>query len=194
MKNLTKNQIKFFEYLADIQELFVIIELESYKKGNSIKGHLYSITYDIIYSICEMFDGYGNSKLKLDLIDKDANEALRKGIELHDTCYDFLKQGEECYKIFPQILTKNQTKFFEHLSYIQESCVLNILKSYKENDNIEGLLYNITYDIIYYICKMSDGYNSNILYLEIIDKETSKPFKNGIEFYNICSYFLKKSN
>ena len=56
MKNLTKNQIKFFEYLADIQELFVIIELESYKKGNSIKGHLYSITYDIIYSICEMFD------------------------------------------------------------------------------------------------------------------------------------------
>ena len=41
---------------------------------------------------------------------------------------------------------------------------------------------------------MFDSYNSNILYLEIIDKETSKPFKNDIEFYNICSYFLKKSN
>jgi hypothetical protein len=52
---------------------------------------LYDVTYDTICNIMELVDGYKKESLQLDLVLIKSKESLRTGIELHDTCVDYLK-------------------------------------------------------------------------------------------------------
>ena len=93
MKKINQIQNEFFSVLKDIQDNAVCSSLNDYNKGDDIEDLLYDVTYETIYRIMEMIDGYSycNLDLELDLIDRKSNESLRAGIELHDTCANYIK-------------------------------------------------------------------------------------------------------
>ncbi|OOM11651.1 hypothetical protein [Clostridium saccharobutylicum] len=91
MSELNKLQKDFFNTLNQIQEEAVSIAFGNYKEGDDIEDLLYDVTYNTIYSIMELIDGYVKDSLELDIIDRKNKESLRTGIELHDTCASFVK-------------------------------------------------------------------------------------------------------
>lgn len=53
-----------------------------------------------------------------------------------------------------------QEKFFDYLADIQETCVQSCMTQHNMNDdNIESMLYEVTYDVITDIMVMIDGYS-----------------------------------
>ena len=91
MRDLTENQKKFFTAIKDIQEEAVNIALCQDISEKNIEDVLYNVTYETIYSLMELFDGYGDENVKLDIIDFNKKESLRRGIQLHDVCVDYIK-------------------------------------------------------------------------------------------------------
>lgn len=75
--------------------MIVVVAASKHKEGDNIEDLLYDATYEMTYRILELIDGYGDDKLKLDLIDKESKRSLREGIELHDTCATYLKYERE---------------------------------------------------------------------------------------------------
>jgi hypothetical protein len=84
-------QKEFFETLKQIQEEVVNCSLANYKDIDTIENLLYDTTYETIYKLMELIDGYTKESLQLDLIEKESKESLRDGIELHDTCSGYIK-------------------------------------------------------------------------------------------------------
>lgn len=98
MDSISEMQKDFFVTLSSYQEVAVNQTLSEYhREKGSLEDALYSATYEVIASICELLDGYGHPRLELDLIDRKSNKPLRTGIELHDVCADYLK-WENPYK------------------------------------------------------------------------------------------------
>ena len=69
-----------------------------------------------------------------------------------------------------------QNEFFEALKSIQDTSVYQALEEYNDNESLEDLLYNVTYETITSICEIIDGYTNDKLKLDLID---SKVFYNG---------------
>ena len=92
---MNKLQEEFFEALQGIQELAVVNTLCDNKKRVSdmekTEDLLYYATYEAIYGVLELVDGYTRNSLQLDLIERTSKESLRTGIELHDTCPGYLR-------------------------------------------------------------------------------------------------------
>ena len=88
-------QIKFFEYLAQIQKSCVencMAEHQNHEEETQCI--LYDVTYQVITEILEMIDGYSKfSEHKHDLIDTVTKKRLKEDpfIELHDQTEDFLR-------------------------------------------------------------------------------------------------------
>ena len=93
MKNLTNKQIEFFKALNEIQDTVVNIALCN--KKDNIENMLYDVTYETIYSILELFDGYTKDNIKMDIIDVENGEIINKGIQLHDVCVSYIKYNKE---------------------------------------------------------------------------------------------------
>ena len=87
-----------------------------------------------------------------------------------------------------------QREFFETLSSIQDNAVFQALGEYDENDSLEDLLYNTTYEAIVSICELLDGYVSDKLQLDLIDRNSSKSIKSGIQMHDVCANYLKWEN
>jgi hypothetical protein len=51
----------------------------------------------VMYEFMELIDGYKNLDYKLDLIDKQTKESIKKNIQLHDCFMDYLAEVEEDY-------------------------------------------------------------------------------------------------
>lgn len=93
-KNMDKIQIvqrEFFQTLKEIQEEVVSTALCNYKGEDDIEDILYDVTYETIYNIMELIDGYTKESLQLDIIERVGKKSLRTGIELHDTCSEYIK-------------------------------------------------------------------------------------------------------
>ena len=90
---MNKEQEDFFNELARIQEeqvnIFLIKNSESC--DNVLKQNLESFSYEIIYKVMELLDGYYNSKMKYELKNIINNTVVNKGADLHDLCADYLK-------------------------------------------------------------------------------------------------------
>ena len=84
-----------------------------------------------------------------------------------------------------------QKEFFETLSFIQENAIYQALEEYDKNDSLEDLLYNTTYEAITSICELLDGYTSDRLQLDLIDKNSNKSLKTGIQMHDGCASYLK---
>lgn len=88
MKEIQK---KFFTALEEIQDFRVNVTLCKEKDYKNTEEMLCDITYDTIVDIMLLIDGYKKDDLVLDIIDRKSLESIREGIELHDTCADYLK-------------------------------------------------------------------------------------------------------
>ena len=55
---------------------------------------------------------------------------------------------------------------------------------YDENDSLEDLLYNVTYEAIISVCELLDGYTNDKLQLDLIDIRSGKSINDGIETHD----------
>ncbi len=92
---------------------------------------------------------------------------------------------------FMRNMQEIQKEFFETLSSIQDNAVYQALAEYDENDSLEDLLYNVTYEAIISVCELLDGYTNDKLQLDLIDIRSGKSVKTGIEMHDKCADYLK---
>lgn len=88
---MKKSQMDFFRALQEIQELTIQIMLCNEHKYDTTENLLIDTTYDAIYRIMELIDGYRKEALNLDIVDKNTSESIKEGIQLHDKCVEFLQ-------------------------------------------------------------------------------------------------------
>ncbi len=91
MVNIENTREKMFEILAGIQELAVVRAQNNLNNGDDFNSIFNELTYETIYYVMEMIDGYTSSEVKIDLVDRETNTSLREGCELHDLCSKYLK-------------------------------------------------------------------------------------------------------
>ena len=85
-------QTEFMNAMKNIQQSCVAAAL--CKNNASKEEELNSVTYEIIYRIMELIDGYSEFGTgKLDIINTDTGESLKKDpfIELHDAVAGFIR-------------------------------------------------------------------------------------------------------
>ncbi|MDR1568512.1 MAG: hypothetical protein LBS33_07525 [Streptococcaceae bacterium] len=87
---ITDEQKLFFKKLQQIQEFVVLTSLND-SNENVSESELNSVTYETIYRVMELIDGYMTDELTLDLQETSTNQSLKQGIELHDVCASFLR-------------------------------------------------------------------------------------------------------
>ena len=84
-----------------------------------------------------------------------------------------------------------QNEFFEALKSIQDTSVYQALEEYNDNESLEDLLYNVTYETITSICEIIDGYTNDKLKLDLIDSNSNVSLKEGIQMHDRCGDYLK---
>ncbi|MGO5077006.1 hypothetical protein ACTQ3M_04670 [Oscillospiraceae bacterium LCP25S3_E10] len=55
---------------------------------------LKDVTYETIYRLMELLDGYRNESIKLNLVNIKTGNILNEHIEMHDLCADFLDSAD----------------------------------------------------------------------------------------------------
>ncbi len=88
-------QCDFLKAIKDIQETCVDIAMCNNTEYNSKEEALYSVTYDVIYRIMELLDGYGDDKVgRIDIVKSSTGESLKENpnIELHDKIVEYIKE------------------------------------------------------------------------------------------------------
>ncbi|MGM0123518.1 hypothetical protein IGI37_000890 [Enterococcus sp. AZ194] len=85
---MTNEQLLFFSKLQQIQEQ--VVSSQKYSPDDMTKETAYNLTYDTIFKILELIDGYTAETLTLDLIDDLSGNSLKSGIQLHDKYADYL--------------------------------------------------------------------------------------------------------
>ena len=89
--DISKKQDVFFDQLKLIQELAVVTALSESKENSNLGDILYLASYETLYRVLELIDGYFTNDIKLDLVDKETGISMRENIELHDKCVDYLR-------------------------------------------------------------------------------------------------------
>ena len=83
-------QRDFFNELKIIQDIVVNVMLSKKSKYNTTEDLLIDTTYETIYKILEMIDGYGINKKKYEVKDLIDEEIINKNINIHDRCEEYL--------------------------------------------------------------------------------------------------------
>lgn len=87
-----------------------------------------------------------------------------------------------------------QKKFLEQMAAIQECVVQTALSQYKPDDDIEDLLYEVTYDMLADVFTYIDGYGSACAErMDIINVQTGKGLKQDpfMELHDAIADYLK---
>lgn len=86
-------QVDFLKAIKNIQVNCVDIAMLNNTVFNSKEEELYSITYDVIYRIMELLDGYDDIVGRIDILKSSTGETLKKNpsIELHDKIVEYIK-------------------------------------------------------------------------------------------------------
>ena len=90
-------------------------------------------------------------------------------------------------------ITEKQKDFFNILKEIQDESVVLALSERKENDSLEDTLYSATYDALYGFLELIDGYATDVIKLDLIDKETGISIRKNIELHDACASYLRYS-
>lgn len=80
-------QEKLFKEIRMIQEEAVYLSLS---ENPDIKDLLFDVTYDTVFKIFELFDGYRNTELNLDIVDRKSKNSINPNRNLHDLCSKYL--------------------------------------------------------------------------------------------------------
>lgn len=82
----------FWKEIKKIQTSVVDVSLLKYKQyGNNIEMLLNDVTYETIYKIMELFDGFRNESLRYEIVNKVNGISVNKNTGLHDCCEEHLK-------------------------------------------------------------------------------------------------------
>ena len=84
-----------------------------------------------------------------------------------------------------------QEIFFQHLKYIQELVVSNVMSEHKANDNLEEILFDASYESIYRVLELIDGYTNDSLKMDLVDRDTGQSLKKDIELHDKCAAYLR---
>lgn len=87
---MTSQQDIFFKELAYIQEYCINVRLGREKNFSNIEELLKDVTFEVIYRIMELLDGYGGELPRCNIVNSATCEIINQGIELHDKCVEFL--------------------------------------------------------------------------------------------------------
>ena len=82
---------EFFNEIKSIQDLAINIVLSNIEKYNSSEDVLKDATYEIIYRIMELIDGYRNKNIKYNICNVRSGRNVNENIELHDLCEEYLQ-------------------------------------------------------------------------------------------------------
>lgn len=88
---MNEEQKNFFNELRKIQDFAIGTSLCKQGKYKKTEDMLEDITYDVIYMICEMMDGYRSDLIKCNVVNAKSNNAINDGIALHDWCEEYLR-------------------------------------------------------------------------------------------------------
>lgn len=88
---MNEEQKNFYIELRKIQDFAIgtsLCKQSNYKKTEDM---LEDITYDVIYMICEMIDGYRNDLIKYNIVNVKNDNVINDKIALHDWCEEYLR-------------------------------------------------------------------------------------------------------
>ena len=81
---------EFYNELKIIQDIVTNNMISNSQKYNSMEDVIIDTTYETIYKILELIDGYGSSNNKYEIINLSKKEILNKTGFLHDNCEEYL--------------------------------------------------------------------------------------------------------
>lgn len=93
-----------------------------------------------------------------------------------------------------RFMSDYQYAFFMALASIQNSCVCESLCKAEKYADLEEAITDISYEVIYRIMELIDGYSETEMHLSLIDMKTGLPMNDGIELHDACTDFLKCAN
>lgn len=79
-------QMEFFNELKLIQDVVVNIMLSNERKYTDTEDLLIDTTYETIYKILELMDGYGINQKKYEVKDIMTEEIINKTVSIHNMC------------------------------------------------------------------------------------------------------------
>lgn len=85
-----KEQELFWKEVKKIQDYVVNISLSKILQYDDMEKLLNDVTYETIYAIMELLDGYKNGDLRGEIINKLTGCSINSNIELHDYCEEYL--------------------------------------------------------------------------------------------------------
>lgn len=87
-------QMDFFNELKLIQDVVVNIMLSKESKYTDTEDLLIDTTYETIYKILELMDGYGINRKKYEVKDIMTDEIINKTVSIHNMCEDTLSHTD----------------------------------------------------------------------------------------------------
>ena len=92
---INKEKETFLKQISKIQDEQINIFLTQIGEfeNNKLRTEYENFSYEIIYRIMELLDGYYNSKLKYELKNIINNTIINKKSNFHDLCTIFLKHN-----------------------------------------------------------------------------------------------------
>lgn len=91
---MTDEQKIFFNELKAIQTVAVDVSLSKVNSYETTEDMLTDVTYEVIYRVMELLDGYRNEAIKCKLVNTKTGNALNENIEMHDVCAEFLESAD----------------------------------------------------------------------------------------------------
>lgn len=88
---MNEEQKKFYNELRKIQDFAIGNSLCKQSKYKKTEDMLEDITYDVIYMICEMIDGYRSDLIKYNVVNVKNDKVMNHNIALHDWCEEYLR-------------------------------------------------------------------------------------------------------
>lgn len=87
---MTGEQKKFFKELNKIQQMVIGVTLSKTEKYTNIEDMLNDVTYETIYRLMELLDGYRSNDIRCEIVNIISGNRINYGIELHDYCEEYL--------------------------------------------------------------------------------------------------------
>lgn len=89
-KGKTEQEL-FFEELRRIQDFVIGVSLCKQDEYKNTEEMLEDVTYEAIFRMCEMIDGYGHNSAKYKLVNAQNGNTVNENLELHDQCVYYLR-------------------------------------------------------------------------------------------------------
>ena len=90
---MTNEQQVFWEEVRKVQDYAVNVFLAKMSKYHTPKDLLNDVTYETIYEIMELLDGYKSDDLQGYVINKHTGKIINLNTDLHNSCEEWLNNS-----------------------------------------------------------------------------------------------------